>query len=514
MMRFHRRFVLLAGLGAAAPLAAQQALGRISFPTSGAPAAQPEFTRGVLLLHSFQYEEAAEAFQAAQRGDPGFAMAYWGEALTYTHQVWNQQDLGAARAVLARLGETVAARRARAKTQREQDYLGTVERLYGEGSKPRRDTLYAAALEAMVRDYPDDDEAKIFYSVALLGLSQGIRDVPTYMRAGAIAQDVFRRNDDHPGAAHFIIHAFDDPVHAPLGLYAARRYSVIAPGASHAQHMTTHIFLALGMWDDVARQNEVAAGPVKARWRPGHYTHWLVYAYLQQGRREEAARLVALLASNTAPAARGQLANIRARYVLETERWDSPEARALTADTAVTGEDGYEYASFAGGLAALRRGDRGTAAAHVAGLERRHRGALATVKPGDPGSAVVPIILIWSLGAEILAHDGKLDEAVSLLRRATALEDGMPEEFGPPAVVAPGHETLGRIYLAAGKPAEAVRAFERALELGPGRSPALLGLARAATANGQPDLATRALATLHQNWRQADSAVTTLLSHP
>ena len=104
-------------------------------------------------------------------------------------------------------------------------YLASAEALYGEGSKPRRDTLYADALETLVRAQPDDDEAKVFYSVALLGLNQGVRDVPTYMRAGAIAEDVLRRNPDHPGAAHFIIHAFDDPVHAPLGLYAARRYA-------------------------------------------------------------------------------------------------------------------------------------------------------------------------------------------------------------------------------------------------------------------------------------------------
>ena len=514
-MRLHRWFILLAGLALPSAAAAQPALGRISFPTSGAPAAQPEFIRGVLLLHSFQYEEAAEAFRAAQRLDPGFAMAYWGEALTYTHQVWDEQDLPAARAVLARLGPAAAERRARAPTERERDYLGSVELLYGDGSKPRRDTLYATALEALVEANQADDEAKVFYSVALLGLSQGTRNIPTYMRAGAIALDVFQRNEDHPGAAHFIIHAFDDPVHAPLGLVAARRYSIIAPGASHAQHMTTHIFLALGMWDDVVNQNEVAAGPVPGRWRPGHYTHWLVYGYLQQGRFEEAQRLLSVLAANTtSPAGRGQLANIRARYVVETERWDGLEARALAADSAATGEDGYEYASYVSGLAALARGDRGTAAARLATIERRHHDRLATVKPGDPGSQVVPVILARSLEAQILAHDGKVAEAESLLIRATALEDGMPEEFGPPAVVTPSHESLGRIYLLAGKPAEAGREFERALELGPGRSQALLGLARAAREAGQADLAARTTAILRQNWHRADSDVTTHLSRP
>ncbi len=512
-MRIHRWFILLAVLAPAAH--GQPALGRISFPTSGAPAAQPEFILGVLLLHSFQYDEAAEAFRASQRLDPGFAMAYWGEALTHTHQVWNQQDLPAARAVLARLGPTPAARQARAPTQRERDYLGSVELLYGDGTKPGRDTLYAKALESLVEANPNDDEAKVFYSVALLGLSQGIRNIPTYMRAGAIALDVFRRNDDHPGAAHFVIHAFDDPVHAPLGLNAARRYSVIAPGAAHAQHMTTHIFLALGMWEDVVKQNVVAAGPAPARWRPGHYTQWLLYGYLQQGRFEDAKRLLGVLAANTTnPGGRGQLANIRARYVLETERWDGPEAKALLADSAVAGEDGYDYAFFASGMAALARGDRDAAVERLAGIERRHHDRFLTAKPGDPGSVVVPVILAWSLRARILAHDGKAADAVSLLQRATALEDGMPEEFGPPAVVAPSHETLGNLYLATGQPAPAVRQFERALELGPGRSRALLGLARAAGLAGPADLAARTATALRRNWDHADPDVATLLSHP
>ncbi|MEZ4586607.1 MAG: hypothetical protein R2909_09435 [Gemmatimonadales bacterium] len=280
----------LVAAAAVAPAAAQ--LGSVAFPSSGSAAAQPAFLRGVLLLHSFEYGRAAQAFREAQQADPGFALAYWGEAMTYTHPIWNEQDLPAARAALARLGATPEARAAKAPTERERGYLAAVEVLYGEGPKERRDTLYQRAMERLAAAHPEDLEARALDALALMGLSQGTRNVPTYVRAGAIALDVLRANPEHPGAAHYVIHAFDDPVHAPLGLPAARAYSKIAPDAPHAQHMTTHIFLALGMWSDVVAQNTVAAGPDSARWRPGHYTSWLGYGLLQQGRVREAAALL------------------------------------------------------------------------------------------------------------------------------------------------------------------------------------------------------------------------------
>lgn len=511
-----RQALLVGALGfaALAPAAAQEQLGKISFPNSGNAQVQPHFIRGVLLLHNFHYDQAADAFRQAQKADPGFALAYWGEALTYTHQVWNQQDLAAARSALARLAPTSEARLAKAPTPRERMYLASAEALYGEGSKPLRDTLYAKALEQLVRTQPDDDEAQVFYSVALLGLSQGVRDVPTYERAGAIAEDVLRRNPDHPGAAHFIIHAYDDPVHAPSGLYAARRYSQIAPSASHAQHMTTHIFLALGMWDDVAKQNEVASGPDRAKWRPGHFTHWLTYAYVQQGRYQAVRQLLGSLAANAgSPPSRyhrGALANFRARYVLDSEQWNGPEAKALAADTGVAGEDDYEYATFAAGYAAARRGDVRMADRMLARLARINGESVTTARPGQTGIKVVPMILELSLRAELLRQKAAKDEAIELLRRATALEDGMPAEYGPPAVVKPSHELLAAVLLESGRAAEAVTEFERALELGPGRSAALLGLARAARVAGQKEVSARAYTTLAANWHAADAGITSL----
>ena len=178
---------------AAGPASAQAPrLGTMDFPTSWAPAARAPFIRGVLLLHSFEYGDAARAFREAQRLDSGFALAYWGEAMTYTHPVWNEQDGNAVRAALQRLAATRDARRAKASTRREQAYLDAVEILYGDGSKAVRDTAYSLAMGRLVARFPADREAKVFYALSLLGLNQGVRDVPTYLRAAAIVDTVFR----------------------------------------------------------------------------------------------------------------------------------------------------------------------------------------------------------------------------------------------------------------------------------------------------------------------------------
>src|SRR5438552_10572334 len=440
----------LAFLAAGPPLSAQTSrLGTIDFPTSGAPEAQPQFVRGVLLLHSFEYRDAAQAFREAQRLDPGFALAYWGEALTYTHPIWNEQDVSAARAALQRLGPTPAARRAKAPTPREQAYLETVEILYGDGSKTKRDTAYSLALERLVASFPADREAQVFYAASLLGLSQGVRNVPTYMRAAAIVGRVFRGNPDHPGAAHLLIHCYDDPIHAPLGLAAARAYSKIAPDAAHAQHMTTHIFLALGMWDDMVSQNELASGHDPATWAPDHYTQWLGYGYLQQGRYAEALRHLERMRDNVDKGRRGRavLALMRAEYVVNTEQWDSP---SLQWNIDLTGVRARELAvdAFVGGLSALRGGDRAAAGRFLADLTTINRDR-APVAPGQERDHV-PAILEQELRALLRQADGAAGDAVTLLREATALEDAMPVEFGPPADVEPAHGLVGDVLLAAG----------------------------------------------------------------
>jgi len=488
----------------AAMLSAQtQRLGTIDFPTSGPPAAQASFIRGVLLLHSFEYQDAARAFREAQGIDPGFALAYWGEALTYTHPLWDEQDVNAARASLLRLGPTRETRRARAPTPRERAYLDAVEILYGDGPKARRDTAYSRAMERLVARFPADREAQVFYAASLLGLSQGVRNIPTYLRAAAIVAPVFRDNPDHPGAAHLLIHCYDDPVHAPLGLAAARAYAKIAPDAAHAHHMTTHIFVALGMWDEVVSQNELASGRDPATWAPDHYTQWLGYGYLQQGRYREALRHLERMHANVEKGRRGRavLAQMRAEYVVNTEQWDSPSLQWNIDLTGVRARDAAVDA-FVAGLAALKGGDRAAAGRFLADLAAitRNRAPVAAGQERDQ----VPAILEKELQALLRQAEGAAGDAIALMRQATAFEDAMPMEFGPPADVKPAHELFGEILLQAGRPQEAQHEFARELQLAPKRALSLRGLGRAAAAAGDATTGARSYAELRAIWHRAD----------
>jgi hypothetical protein len=504
-----RRFLApLSLLLLAAPLPAQT-LGRITFPNSGRPEAQASFIRGVLLLHSFEYEDAAQAFRQAQQADPGFALAYWGEAMTYTHPLWNQKDPAAARAVLERLAPTAAARREKAGTDRERLYLDAVEALYyGAGSKARQDTLYSDAMSDAALANPDDDEARAFYALSLMGLSQGVRNIPTYMRAGAIVEEINRRNPQHPGALHYIIHAFDDPIHAPLGLFAAREYSRIAADADHAQHMTTHIFLALGMWRETVSQNAIAAGPDTTTWRPGHYTAWHNYGLIQLGQYDAARRYLELMRRNLASASNAARQNymlsMRAHYLISTERWDDGVADwPIDAPLAAPGPKSID--AYAVGVAQLRRGRRAEAEHALARLE-----GIAKANQQDNlygANPRVPAILAGQLKAQLLWDRGKKAEALALLRAATADADALPLEFGPPDIVKPTHELLGELLLADQQAVEAQREFLRGLELTPGRSLSLVGLVRAATAAGDSVAAERARTRLEENWRDADAGL-------
>jgi hypothetical protein len=391
-------------LVSSATAVAQTEVGEVSFANSGAPAAQEPFLRGLALLHDFEYSDAAAEFRKAQAADPGFAMAYWGEAMTSNPPVWMQQDPAAARAALGRLGATPEARLAKAKTERERDYLRAVEILYGDGAKEERDFRYSDAMAALHQRYPDDVDATAFYALSLLGTAHQGRDFAIYMRSAALLEEVFPTHQHHPGVLHYLIHSYDDPIHAPLGLRAARLYGGVAPNAGHALHMTSHIFVALGLWDDVIAANERAMRVVDQQRAAhgqgpkacGHYPTWLHYALLQERRFDEAARQLdacrrmAAAELSAAPASLdpdnssvGSYVEMRVVQALETGRWDAAAPLAVPA--------GHAAARFTEsyGEALLAASANDPAALHTAAGRLRERqkdllAALSQAKQTDP----------------------------------------------------------------------------------------------------------------------------------
>jgi len=516
------------------------ALGKIDFPTSGSRAAQEHFLRGVAALHSFWYEEALEAFQAATKVEPGFALGYWGEAMTHNHPLWNEQDADAARKALAKIP-------AHAKlTPREWAYINAVKALYGEGDKHARNLAYAAAMEKLYKDYPEDLEAASFYALSLLGAvrptDKGYR---LQAQAGAIALDVYAKNPNHPGAAHYIIHAFDDPEHAIIALPAARRYAEIAPDAHHARHMPSHIFIQLGMWPEAAASNESSWATSDAWVRRKNYSierrdyhslSWLEYVYLQQGRIREAEAQLALMQKSVAELGapiRGA-AYIYAVFIAETERWDLieklfPQPGAKSASLPAQKEVGADschvaakpttasitpasltaqspratpgrlYGAYLRGLAAAK--NMTEADKYVAEMRVLRR------ESGQGGGYLSPeMIEIMELEVAALAraNAGKLEEAIEMLRRATALEESLRPPSGPPDMIKPSHELFGDVLLGAGRAEEAAAQFKTALLRQPNRPRSLLGLARAAKST-DPKLAARAYSDYLRTQERADA---------
>jgi tetratricopeptide (TPR) repeat protein len=466
-------------------------LGETNFPNSGAAAAQPDFLRGLLLLHSFEFDAARESFRAAQAQDPGFVMAYWGEALSHNMPIWGEQDLEAARAVLQRLGPTREARLAKAATERERGYLASVEALYGDGAKVERDASFSLALGELARKHPEDLDARSFYALSLLGLSGSTRDTANYMRAAAEAEAVYEINPRHPGALHYLVHAYDDPVHAPLGLRAARRYGKVAPAAAHAQHMPSHIFFALGMWDDAIEANVASLATARSHGQGGyHALEWLTYAYLQQGKRDDAAKLVLSVADDVAgkptQGNRTSLAYTRAMWLVETGGAD-PTGRADVDETGIKAIYAFSAYDFARGVIAARGGDVPAAAARLRRLQGRSDAARANAVGvvASRYDSVTPEeleqgqILASALEGAILFAQGKQDDGLERLREAIARSDSMAFEYGPPYSAKPLDELLGDLLLTAGKPAEAAAAYRKTLAVHPNRTLAVAGLATA-----------------------------------
>jgi tetratricopeptide (TPR) repeat protein len=499
--------------------AQQSQLGKVVFPTSGSQPAQVHFLRGLAALHSFWFEEALDEFRESTKIEPDFVMGYWGEAMAYNHPLWAEQDTEAARKTLAKIKDISKI------SARERAYVEAVRALYGEGDKLTRDKAYSAAMEKVYRDFPDDLEAACFYSLSLLGtVRPGDKGFRRQALAGAIALDLYRKNPDHPGAAHFIIHSFDDPEHAILALPAARRYAEIAPEAHHARHMPAHIFLQLGMWPEAAASNE-SAWAVSDAWvkrkglapsaRDYHSLHWLAYVYLQQGRFSKAQELLPM---NRKDGVGRYNEDMTAAFIVETERWDLA-AKYFSADaepaggemaghaahnapsaTPARGQRSQSLPSFIRGLAAAKTGAP-EAARFIAELQAARK---QVSEKGDAYAAKSAEIKELEVSAAAAASKQNYTEAVEMMKRATALEEEMSPPSGPPSLIKPSHELFGEILLSANRPKEAAEQFGIALLRQPNRARSLLGAARASAKSGDTKAALEAYSKLVRQWNQAD----------
>lgn len=496
MFRVLVLLILLIGTNAGHPTFASQ-LGTVHFPTSASEPAQKHFDRGVAALHSFWYPEALKAFEQSVIADPNFAMGYWGLAMAYNHPLWEDQDKNSAIEALSKISATSKL------SQREQDYIHAVRILYGEGEKHTRDKAYSRIMEKIYKNYPDDLEAACFYSLSILGVSRNVVDkIRLQVEAGAIALEVFQKNPDHPCAAHYAIHAFDSPDLARLALPSAKRYAKIAPASHHAQHMSAHIFVQLGMWSDAVTSN-LSGWRTSVEWvdtenlplseRDYHSLQWLHYSYLQQGLLEKAESIFNIqqkdmregIESKTNLRAGKYYYRMLAASVIETEQWGLIEKfpPPVGWEPKTFSKAGYH---FARGFSAAMQGKIEEAEKHLSKLSAiREKGFRENYFKR------IEYLEVWELEIQIAIklHEKDFAEAIKLAKEATLIEEKLPAPSGPPRILKPSYELLGEVYLKAGKPIQAQEKFSISLLRHPNRFRSLVGLARTANANGNKETA-------------------------
>jgi tetratricopeptide (TPR) repeat protein len=505
--------VLLAGISLVGQTLTSPAL---EFAASGNNHAHDEFIAGVMSLHNSAYTDAAEHFRAAQRIDPDFVMAYWGEAMTFNHPFWNQQDMAAARRVLLKLGSTRSVRNAKAATPRERAYLNALEILYGDGDRDSRDFAFADEMKKLANTYPQDYEAAAFYVLALLS-TRRIGD-PAWPEkqatAGAILKAILEKYPKHPGALHYLMHTYDDPEHAPLALDAARNYEKVAVGDFnfHAMHMPSHVYMQLGMWLDVARCNQTAFDASES-WvksqnlniarQDYHSLEFLQYAQLQMGQYEKARKAMALMLESARQSGFTPMAEeatvMAARTAIETGEWDVLST--------IPANNQIPELLFA----------RGLAASHLANLELAKSNASLLDKLARTDTAARRLIhastedlLRKLLLARIAVTENRRDDAERLGSEAVNLEAkvNIPAELT--GIVKPAPEFYGEILLDLKEPEKAEVQFAAALKQRPGRALALLGLARSRAALKHTNAAREIYAEIAAMWTNADSSLPAL----
>jgi tetratricopeptide (TPR) repeat protein len=486
----------------------------VSAQSNGSPA-EPAYREGLAALHSFEYEDANAAFLRAQAADPRFPLAYWGEALTYHQSLWGHEDIAAGRRALARLTARALPRLGDARTR---GLVGAAAVLFGEGDGASRRRGYAEAMARVHASDEADPDIASLYALAVLGTttrslagtagshdehSPTLAGSPEQAQAGEILAGVLAAHPRHPGALHYLLHAYDDPAHAHLGLDAAREYARAAPQSSHALHMPAHIFLQLGRWAD-AEASDRAAFAASEAWveqrglapamRSYHALAWRQYELLQLGRVSEAAALLGeiepVVKATGDLTLLSDLASMRARQVVESAQWERLARERNFANV-------NELCAI--GFSAARSGNPALAEMARAGLAGR------ATAPEEGALRPAIAIMERQVAALIALAGGRGDEAVQILRAATRDELALPPPFGLPIPIIPAPELLGEVLLELQQPAEALDAFAQALARNANRTRSVLGSARAAARLGDTETARRHYEAVLDNYNKADA---------
>jgi tetratricopeptide (TPR) repeat protein len=487
-------------------------LGKVNFPVSCDVSVQAQFTSAVAMLHSFWYEKASETFAAVAEKDPTCGMAYWGIAMTYYHPIWQPPgpaDLKAGTAAMEK------AKLVGAKTQRERDYVAAIEVFYKDSDKVDHGTralAYERAMEQVQAHYPDDPEAPIFHALALLATAPPTdKTYVNQKKAGAILEPLFAEQPEHPGIAHYLIHAYDYPPLAHRALDAARRYAKIAPDSPHALHMPSHIFTRLGFWQESIDSNLASVASAQKNNAPGNELHakdYLIYAYLQgaqnreakkalqappQGRADDPQYMNWLYAMGTSPA----------RYAVERHSWTEAAGLTILPNTFPGGRWAWTEANlhFARALGLSHTGKTEAARMEVLKLA-----SLRDTLTGINDKYWADQLEIQREGAEawIRLAEGKGEDALRQMRSAAEHEDNTDKHNVTPGVILPAREMLGDMLLQLKQPAEALVAFENTLRTAPNRFNSLSGAARAAKLAGNDEKAKTYYAILLSMCEHAD----------
>jgi hypothetical protein len=468
---------------------APEKLGRVSFPISCAPAIQEHFNRGVALLHSFAYTAAETTFQDVTDQDPKCAMAHWGMAMTYFHQLWDPPLEPATVSIGQK--EIKRAQQIGGGTERERQFIHALDRIYQDSASVpyrTRASNYEHAMSDLARENRKDVEAQVFYALALLAnASPADKTHAKQKQAVDLLEPLDHAYPDHPGIPHYLIHACDNAELASKGLESARAYSKIAPSAPHALHMPSHIFTRLGLWDDSIASNLAARQAAHHQGDTGEELHamdYLVYAYLQNGRDQDAAQVIGQL-QGMAKLDLGDLkigyasVAMPIRYAAERNQWADAAGIILP-----TGAPPHvvAIAVWARGMGLTRSGHAAQARSEIDRL-RQLEEQLRTA--GDDYWATQVGILKHEVMAWSAQANGKPVEAVALMRASADEEDSIEKLPVTPGPIIPAREQLGSLLLEQNHPGPALKEFQAALANAPGRRGALQGAAQAAELSGQ-----------------------------